>query len=177
MTSVMGTARNFMITSWAREPTDPPLTVAVPGLKFTAWWPASPPQVHALSEFRKIWPDGVTVELERDILEDPDGQKHQVCAYVRIHQYPPDWPRAIGDSLRYFVEQGAAISWVGGWECFLQYSLDEAFRGCYAAYTRETGLVGGSQLDEPVAYIDGDYDIVRRLHLAVADAVRSQEAV
>lgn len=173
MKSSVGTAKNLTITSWAKEPTDPPLTIAVPGLKFTAWWPTSPPPIQAFDDFRKIWLRGVTIELERDILEDPDGQKHQVCAYVRIHRFPDDWLKAVRDSLKYFVDSGAAISWAGGWECFLQYTPNERFRGCYAAFTKETGLIGATDLDEPLTYIDSTPGIAERLHSAVADAVRS----
>jgi len=52
------------------------------------------------------------------------------------------------------VTQGAAISWAGGWECFLHYSAAEMFEGCYAAYTASTGLVCSADLDEPMTYLN-----------------------
>lgn len=169
----MGTARDLTITSWAREPGDSPFTVAVPGLKLTGWWVTSPPPIRAFEDLRTIWPQGATIKLELDILEDTDGRRHQVCAYVRIHRYPEHWLEVIADSLKYFVDKGATITWAGGWECFLQYSPAERFAGCYAAFTSETGLICSSDLDEPMSYLDQIPDMVDRLHSVVADAVRS----
>ena len=100
----MSTARNLAITSWVREAGDSPLTVAVPGLKLTGWWPRSPPPLPVFEDLRVIWPQGVTFEFELDILEDPDGLKHQFCAYVRIHRYPEQWIDILRDSLKFFVD-------------------------------------------------------------------------
>jgi hypothetical protein len=164
----MGTARDLTITSWLTEPDDPPLAIAVPGIKLTGWWPDMPPEIRAFAELRSIWPSqSATLQLEIDILEDPDGKKHQVCAYVRLKRYPAEWLDVIHDSLQYFVDRGAAISWAGGWECFLRYSPEETFAGCYAAYTTFTGLICTGGLDEPVRYLDKVPDAAARLHAAV----------
>jgi hypothetical protein len=168
----MATARDLTITSWLREPGDPPFEVAVPGLKITGWWPDEPPDIKAFDELRFIWPAEIaTVKTERDILEDADGGKHQVCAYVRIRRYPDRWLETLEVSLKYFVDRGAAIAWAGGWECFLQYTVTETFAGCYAAYTATTGLVCHSKLDEPITYLADIPPIPEGLHIAVAEAV------
>ena len=75
-------------------------------------------------------------------------------------------------SLKCFVDRGAAISWAGGWECFLHYSRDETFAGCYAAYTLETGLICHSGLDEPLTYLEEIPFAANRLHSSVAAASR-----
>ena len=165
----MGTARDLTITSWAKEKGESPFTVAVPGIKITGWWPDSPPPIEVLEGLRRIWPSsGVMFKLELDILEDLDGKKHQVCAYIRIHQYPEPWLEVIRSSLEFFVNRGAAISWAGGWECFLQYSSAERFAGCYAAFTTTTDLVGGGELKDPVRYLDQIGGAATRLHKGVA---------
>lgn len=169
----MATAKDLTITSWAREAGDDPFLVGVPGLKITGWWPGSPPPIRVFDDLRRIWPQAATVKVELDILEDADDRKHQVCAYIRIHKYPESWLEVVRDSLGFFVEQGAAISWAGGWECFLQYSSTERFAGCYAAYTAATGLVGASNLGEPVKYLDHIRGAAERLHSAVAEALSS----
>jgi hypothetical protein len=172
----MENARNLMITSWLRDPNDPPLTIAVPGLKLTGWWPNGAPDVPVLSDLSYIWPSGAaTLKIERDILDDPDGSKHQVCAYARIYNYPLRWRDLVGDSLRCFTNQGAAIAWAGGWECFLQYSPTERFSGCYAAYTVRTGLVCFGDLDEPIRYLDQVPGVAGHLHAAVAAEIRMRE--
>jgi hypothetical protein len=170
----MGTARDLTITSWAREAGDSPFTVGVPGLKLTGWWVASPPPVGALEGLRTLWPQGVTINLELDILEDLDARKHQICAYVRIRRYPAHWLEVVGSSLKYFVEKGAAISWAGGWECFLQYSPAERFAGCYAAFTSETGLICSGDLDHSITYLDQIPGAQARLHSAVEALVCSE---
>jgi len=171
----MATPRDLTITSWVKEKGESPFTVAVPGIKITGWWPDSPPPMTVFEDLRRLWPSsGVTFKLELDILEDSDGKKHQVCAYVRIYQYPESWLEVIRRSLEFFVNQGAAISWAGGWECFLQYSPTERFSGCYAACTATTGLVGAGELNEPLEYLDQNRGTAERLHNAVAEAMSSE---
>lgn len=167
----MGTAKDLTTTSWVREPSDSPFTVAVPGLKVTGWWPNSLPALDTFADFRAIWQDAARIEIEIDILEDPDDRKHQVCAYVRIHRHPTAWREVVLASLMYFVERGAAIAWAGGWECFLKYSPTEKFAGCYAAYTQETGLVGAGDINDPITYLDQIPGLAGRLHAAVSAAV------
>ncbi len=168
----MSTPRDLTITSWAKEEGDSPFTVAVPGLKFTGWWPDTPPALHAFDDLNGIWSGGgATFKSELDILEDPDGRKHQICVYARIHSYPPAWLDLVSDSLRYLVERGAAIAWAGGWECFLQYSAAETFAGCYAAYTTATGFVCLGDLDDQTKYLTEVSGIVERLHSAVREAM------
>jgi len=170
----METARNFTITSWPMDPKDSPLVIAVPGVKFSGWWPDALPEAGLLNNLIPIWRVGAAeVKIERDILEDPDGIKHQVCAYVRIRQHPERWLGLIGESLKCFSDQGAAISWCGGWECFLQYSPMEAFAGCYAAYTVATGLICFGDIDEPIRYLDQVPGVARRLHDGAALAART----
>ena len=114
-------ARNITITSWLREPQDPPLAVAVPGMKFTGWWQDSAPPARAIENIRLLWPNRNTAKIEADILEDSDLKKHQLCAYIRIHEYPEHWLQTMNCTLESFIEQGAAIAWAGGWDCFLHY--------------------------------------------------------
>ena len=166
----MSTARNLTITSWRAEADDAALTVAVPGLKLTGWWPnAPPPDVSLFDGLQTFWPTETGSFLtELDILEDSDQKKHQICAYVRVRVYPDQWLRVIRDSLRYFTDRGAAIAWTGGWECFLRYLPTATLAGCYAAYTPFTDLVCFSDLDEPIHYLNENPDAVLRLHNAVA---------
>lgn len=173
----MGTVRDLTITSWLAEPGDEPLMIAVPGVKLTGWWPDAPPETRVFDELKLIWPDrSMSLKIEIDILEDPDGKKHQVCAYLRLRWYPAEWLELIGKSLESFIKRGAAISWAGGWECFLQYSPTEAFSGCYAAYTAATGLVCAGGLDEPITYLDKVPGVARRLRAATQEAVDAQRA-
>jgi hypothetical protein len=164
----MGTAKELMITSWPRELKEPPLTIAVPGLKLTGWWPLAPPDIGVFEGLRSVWPKAAAqLKIELDVLEDSESRKHQVCAYIRIHHYPERWLDVIRDSLKYFVDHGAAIAWAGGWECFLQYSVAEKFAGCYAAYTVYTGLICFSDLNEQIVYLDQVPNVAERLHAAV----------
>lgn len=172
----MATAKDLTITSWEKEKGDSPFTVAVPGLKITGWWPDAPPTLGVFDHLRDMWPGGLTSKFELDILEDADGRKHQICAYVRIYRYPESWLDFVSDSLKFFVQQGAAIAWAGGWECFLQYSAVERFAGCYAAYTAATGLVCAGDLEDPVEYLNQIPEAVDRLHCAVAQAVSSPKS-
>lgn len=165
----MARPRDLTITSWAKEPDDSPLTLAVSGFKITAWWPDAPPPIAVFEDLRRIWPSCVTFKIELDILEDSDCRKHQVCAYIRLREYPSHWFDVVRDSLAFFVNHGAAISWAGGWECFLQYSPSERFAGCYAAYTTATGLVGGGDLGDPIKYLDQIPGAAERLHSAVEE--------
>lgn len=169
----MATARDLCITSWARESSDPSLTLAVPGLKFTGWWPGTPPETSFLQRLELIWPrDSGTFRYELDIQEDVDERKHQLCAYVRIREYPvASWLLVVAQSLQLFVTHGAAIAWAGGWECFLRYTPTQDLVGCYAAYTATTGFVCLCDLDEPFRYLDEANDVVRGLHEAVRQTV------
>ena len=171
----MGTPKDLTITSWLREREDLAFVLAVPGLKLTGWWPAQPPKISVFGEIKRIWPEETIVALELDILEDDDGGKHQVCAYVRIRTYPEHWLEAVRDSLKIFVDCGAAISWAGGWECFLHYTPAQMFAGCYAAYTDATGLVCSGDLDASITYLSQVPSQVpeaaNRLHTGVADAI------
>ena len=149
------------------------MELAVPGLKLTGWWRTEPPDLGTLKELNALWPSvHATIKLEHDILEDPDLNKHQICAYIRILKYPHAWLQVVEESLKCFVDRGAAISWAGGWECFLHYSRDETFAGCYAAYTLETGLICHSGLDEPLTYLEEIPFAANRLHSSVAAASR-----
>ncbi len=95
--------------------------LAVPGIKLTGWWHDEPPNARLFGELHSIWPGrAATLKLEKDILEGPDQKKHQFCAYVRIRQYPAEWLDVVGKSLECFVKLGAAISWAGGGQGFLQ---------------------------------------------------------
>jgi hypothetical protein len=118
----------------------------------------------------------VSLKIEIDILEDPDGKRHQVCAYLMVCWYPAEWLDLIGKSLESFVKCGAAISWAGGWECFLQYAPAQGFSGCYAAYTAATGFVCAGGLDAPVTYLDKVPVVARRLHATTQEAVDAQRA-
>lgn len=146
----------------------------MPGIKFTGWWPGPAPESITLECLKDVWAAAqVTIKLEKDILEDYDGQKHQLCAYVRIKEYPDAWLEVLAQSLRLFVDRGAAISWAGGWECFLQYSVGETLAGCYAAYTHSTGMICNGGLDDSVTYLS-DVDGARELiHGGVLLALRS----
>lgn len=166
-------ARDLTITTWRRDAGDSPLRVAVPGVKLTGWWPESPPCLDCLDKLSALWPPQVTIKAEVDILEDVDRRKHQIAAYVRIHRYPDAWLDVIRGSLKLFVDCGAAISWAGGWECFLHYSPNEEMAGCYAAYTHETDLICSSDLDGPLTYLDLIPGAVDRLHGAAAKATAS----
>ena len=170
----MGTARDLHITYWLKEKSDPPFTIAVPGLKITGWWPKEAPGPDALGAINEIWaPASCTIEIEKDILEDADGKKHQFCAYVRVKEYPATgWPQIVAESLGLFIQRGACIAWAGGFECFLHYSLDEELRGCYAACTATTGLICFSiNPDDRIICIDETPGTVAQLHAAVLDCI------
>ena len=171
----MGTARDLTITTWPADAEDQPLVLSVPGLKLTGWWPGDPPSLQVFDALKVIWPtQSAVLKIERDILEDGDGKKHQVCAYVRIRQYPDHWRDTVRSALKFLVENGAAIAWAGGWDCFLQYLPYEKFAGCYAAFTEATDLICLSDLDEPIRYLDRVPAVVARLHAAVRQVVLSE---
>lgn len=161
-----------MITSWLGQLADQKghdLVVAVPGIRLTGWWPTELPDLKAFAELDKIWPrEFSTILREVDIFEEADGAKHQISAYVRILSHPKTWKDLIEQSLLFFVECGAVIAWAGGWECFLRYKPSESFAGCYAAYTRDTGLICGGDLNEPFVYLNQIPGAIQRLHRAVS---------
>ena len=82
--------------------------------------------------------------------------------------------RVVRESLREFTDNGAAVAWVGGYECLLYYSADIDFAGCYAAYTDDTGLICRSGLDEPFRYIDSDSAAIQLLHTAVRNTIKDR---
>ena len=176
----MGTPKDMMITTWRGHLSDrmgSDLVLAVPGIKLTGWWPGELPDIAALREFDNMWPEiSSTILREVDIFEDADGMRHQMSAYVQMLSYPRTWVSLIGESLRLFLAFGAAISWGGGWECFLRYTPSESFAGCYAAYTADTGLICGGDLDEPFVYLDRIPGATQRLHQAVWRRLRSHRA-
>jgi hypothetical protein len=108
-------------------------------------------------------------------MEDSDGRKHQVCAYIRLHDYPARWCEVIRNSLTFFIDQGAVISWAGGWECFLHYTPAVEFDGCYAAYTASTGLICAGGLDDPQMNMSVVPRSAARLHEAVRQAVEGRQ--
>lgn len=169
----MPTVRNLRITSWKRVPSDEILEVAVPGLKLTGWWRGSAPQTNSIERLQHLWPDrSASFLFERDILEDSDGEKHQLCVYVRIFEYPKHWLQVVEESLKCFIHSGAVIAWAGGWECFLQYTKAELMLGCYAAYTRPTGLICSGDLADEISYIDEIPHAVDHLREAVQEEDR-----
>ena len=121
---------------------------------FTAWWPGRAPDLGVLKHLSDCWPEGTaSFEYEADSVKDTDRLCHHLRVYVRIFRYPENWLDVVRESLREFTDNGAAVAWVGGYECLLYYSADTDFAGCYAAYTDDTGLICRSGLDEPFRYI------------------------
>ena len=162
-------ARNLRITTWLGEEFYPIDEVAVPGIKVTAWWPGALPDIGKLECLQSIWPQGsATFVTDLDVLEDvTDGKPHQIYSYIHILSYPSPWDLVVKNTLEAFLDNGAAISWAGGWECFLYYSPSALFDGCCIACTRETGIVGSLALDEKLEYLEHDPTTVARLHAAV----------
>jgi hypothetical protein len=156
----MVTVKNLEITSWIRESADPPLQPGVQGIRLAGWWPRPEPSLEPMRELYRLWDKNATIKLELDILEDADERKHQVCAYVRIKNYPDGWLNLMSDSLALFVEGGAAVAWAGGWESMKRFNAASRFEACYAAFTRRTGFVCLSDLDEQIQTIDRRPDIV-----------------
>lgn len=164
----MVTVRNLMITSWLWEPGEPSLQPGVPGLRIVGWWRSPDPSLNGLRRLQAIWgSENATVRLELDILEDADERKHQICAYIRIKHYPANWLQVIQDSLKLFVQNGASIAWVGGWESMSRLSSDSKFEACYAAFTAATGFICLSDLDEQIETIDRRPDLVQALRAAL----------
>jgi hypothetical protein len=170
----MVTVRNLSITSWQRDPNDPLLTIAVPGIQLTGWWRYEAPNVERIASLEAIWRnEDATVKIIQDLFEDRDGKRRQLYAYVRISRYPSDWLTILESSLALFITQGAVIAWAGGFESLDHYAPDVDFVACYAAYTRRTGLICFSDLDEPFISLDSVPEAVQGLHRAVAEELRA----
>lgn len=174
------TAHNGLgITEWRVEPGEPldSEKLDVFGVMVAAWWP-SPARGAPLAGmevetlFANVWPSG---SASFKHVSEPDGRcGHQEFVFIRIRQHPvASWKEVLTESLKLFTDRGAVIAWAGGYECFVCYSPETKFEGCYAVYTSKGGLACLSDLDEPLIYISEDAQLIGRLHAIVADEVHS----
>lgn len=123
----------------------------VGGLVFYGYWRDGCPSgiFDNISLFEVVWKDYADVKLRKWEGEDMSN----LSVEVKINMWPDKlkWLLCIEWSLRWFVENGAIISWCGSELCSPSldiFSSGEGSGSVYAAYSERVGFVCGSGLEE-----------------------------
>ncbi|MFC5769751.1 hypothetical protein [Thauera sinica] len=132
----------------------------VSGLVFYGYWEEGIPShiYNEIPSFKEIWGGGVDIKTR-----EWDGEESSNFSIeVKINSWPDEshWMSIIERSLKWFVENGAVISWCGtefSSPLLSIFSLDES-NGCagsiYAAFSEGVGFFCGSGLNEEYQDID-----------------------
>lgn len=101
------------------------------------------------SSFEAIWEGHADVRFRK---WEGEGMS-PLSAEVKINMWPDEfkWLLCVERSLRWFVENGAIVSWCGSELCSPSldvFSSDESSGSVYAAYSGCLGFVCGSGLEE-----------------------------
>lgn len=123
----------------------------VGGLVFYGYWREGCPSeiVGNMSSFEAVWEGRADVKFRK---WEGEGMSN-LSAEVKINMWPDElkWLSYVEQSLRWFVENGATISWCGSELCSPSldvFSSGEGSGSVYAAYSECVGFVCGSGLEE-----------------------------
>jgi hypothetical protein len=121
----------------------------VPGLIFYGYWSPLRPGCVDVGAFEEVWNGGVKAKIQR-------WEGERTCSLsveVKINVWPDSakWAAYIEQSLRWFIGNGAVLSWCGGE--LSSPSLDvfdgpNASGSVYAAFSEEVGFYCGSGLED-----------------------------
>ncbi|MDE1465695.1 hypothetical protein [Spartinivicinus poritis] len=132
----------------------------VDGLIFYGYWLRGSERENFVYDdvFQLIWGEG-RVETKSRKWGNAGICNFSIEIYIKCWPIELEWKKKIESSLRWFIDNGAVISWCGAEYCSPSLEVfdpDNNAGSIYAAFTSETGLICNSELHEEYQELNSD---------------------
>ncbi len=130
----------------------------VNGMTYYGLWKDSLPNNLYLDKLTKLWKEGkIDFQLTRC-----ESEEYKVyCLDLHLIMFPPQayWLEITEDTLAWFVEAKAVVSWCGVEDCSPNPEIlnpQSSFGNVYAAYSPEMGFICNADLDSEMKYLEDE---------------------